>query len=150
MTEVATFRSDGAYSDGRHPDAVRYTKTAEEDVQRRDFTINGLLLDPLAWCGSLEYAMKRSNRRDRLCGRARGSGCGRGARDWAGGDGGLKKTICGCCAAVRFAARFGFEIGGGDKARDALAGGANPCREPGAGARRADEDADRGPCAAGL
>ncbi len=45
-TEVATFRSDGAYSDGRHPDAVRYTKSAEEDVKRRDFTINGLLLDP--------------------------------------------------------------------------------------------------------
>src|SRR5580698_3371058 len=47
VTEVATFRSDLAYSDGRHPDGVRYTKTAEEDVQRRDFTINGLLLDPL-------------------------------------------------------------------------------------------------------
>ena len=47
-TEVATFRSDGAYSDGRHPDAVRYTKSAEEDVRRRDFTINGLLLDSLA------------------------------------------------------------------------------------------------------
>src|SRR5580658_612126 len=46
ITEVATFRSDGAYSDGRHPDAVRYTKSAEEDVRRRDFTINGLLLDP--------------------------------------------------------------------------------------------------------
>jgi poly(A) polymerase len=46
LTEVATFRSDGAYSDGRHPDAVRYTLSAEEDVQRRDFTINGLLLDP--------------------------------------------------------------------------------------------------------
>jgi poly(A) polymerase len=45
VTEVATFRSDGAYSDGRHPDAVRYTKSAEEDVRRRDFTINGLLLD---------------------------------------------------------------------------------------------------------
>ncbi len=47
VTEVATFRSDLSYSDGRHPDAVRYTKTAEEDVKRRDFTINGLLLDPL-------------------------------------------------------------------------------------------------------
>src|SRR5208282_2757476 len=46
-TEVATFRSDGAYSDGRHPDQVRYTKNAAEDVQRRDFTINGLLLDAL-------------------------------------------------------------------------------------------------------
>jgi poly(A) polymerase len=47
VTEVATFRSDGAYSDGRHPDAVRYTASAEEDVRRRDFTINGLLIDPL-------------------------------------------------------------------------------------------------------
>jgi putative nucleotidyltransferase with HDIG domain len=47
VTEVATFRSDLAYSDGRHPDGVKYTKTAEEDVQRRDFTINGLLLDPM-------------------------------------------------------------------------------------------------------
>lgn len=46
-TEVATFRSDGVYSDGRHPDQVRYTVSAAEDVQRRDFTINGLLLDPL-------------------------------------------------------------------------------------------------------
>ncbi|MFZ1086680.1 MAG: CCA tRNA nucleotidyltransferase [Terracidiphilus sp.] len=45
VTEVATFRFDGAYSDGRHPDAVRYTTSAEEDVRRRDFTINGLLLD---------------------------------------------------------------------------------------------------------
>ena len=48
VTEVATFRSDGAYSDGRHPDGVRYTKSAEEDVRRRDFTINGLLLDAVA------------------------------------------------------------------------------------------------------
>ncbi len=47
VTEVAAFRSDLAYSDGRHPNGVRYTKTPEEDVRRRDFTINGLLLDPL-------------------------------------------------------------------------------------------------------
>ena len=47
VIEVATFRSDGAYSDGRHPDAVRYTRDPREDVQRRDFTINGLMLDPL-------------------------------------------------------------------------------------------------------
>ena len=47
VTEVATFRSAGAYSDGRHPDAVHYTLSAEEDVRRRDFTINGLLLDPV-------------------------------------------------------------------------------------------------------
>ncbi len=45
--EVATFRSDIGYSDGRHPDEVRFTKDPREDVQRRDFTINGMLLDPL-------------------------------------------------------------------------------------------------------
>jgi poly(A) polymerase len=44
--EVATFRSDIGYSDGRHPDRVVYTDSAKEDVLRRDFTINGLLLDP--------------------------------------------------------------------------------------------------------
>jgi poly(A) polymerase len=44
--EVATFRSDGAYSDGRHPDEVQFSGDARLDVQRRDFTINGLLLDP--------------------------------------------------------------------------------------------------------
>jgi poly(A) polymerase len=44
--EVATFRSDVGYSDGRHPDEVRFTRDPSEDVQRRDFTINGLLLDP--------------------------------------------------------------------------------------------------------
>ena len=44
--EVATFRSDVGYSDGRHPDQVVYSSTPQEDVQRRDFTINGLLLDP--------------------------------------------------------------------------------------------------------
>jgi len=42
--EVATFRSDVGYSDGRHPDSVVYSKTPQEDVQRRDFTINGLLM----------------------------------------------------------------------------------------------------------
>lgn len=44
--EVATFRKDGAYSDGRRPDAVTFT-SAEEDARRRDFTVNGLFLDPL-------------------------------------------------------------------------------------------------------
>ncbi len=47
VVEVATFRSDIGYSDGRHPDQVRFSKDPQEDVQRRDFTINGLLLDPL-------------------------------------------------------------------------------------------------------
>ena len=43
--EVATFRSEGAYSDGRHPGEVAFS-TPEKDVLRRDFTINGLLADP--------------------------------------------------------------------------------------------------------
>lgn len=44
--EVATFRTDGVYSDGRHPQSVTYSD-AEHDAQRRDFTINGLFEDPL-------------------------------------------------------------------------------------------------------
>jgi poly(A) polymerase len=43
--EVATFRSDGAYLDGRHPESVSFT-TAEEDAKRRDFTVNGLFEEP--------------------------------------------------------------------------------------------------------
>jgi poly(A) polymerase len=46
QVEVATFRSDVGYSDGRHPDGVVFSGSAREDVQRRDFTINALLLDP--------------------------------------------------------------------------------------------------------
>jgi poly(A) polymerase len=46
LVEVATFRSDVAYSDGRHPDSVVFAKSPEDDVRRRDFTINALLLDP--------------------------------------------------------------------------------------------------------
>src|SRR5438105_14869191 len=42
--EVATFRSDGSYSDGRHPDAVVFS-SAREDALRRDFTINGMFFD---------------------------------------------------------------------------------------------------------
>ncbi|MGQ9820461.1 MAG: CCA tRNA nucleotidyltransferase [Thermogutta sp.] len=45
--EVATFRSDVSYSDGRRPDAVRFS-SPEEDALRRDFTINGLFYDPLS------------------------------------------------------------------------------------------------------
>src|SRR3954451_9228310 len=43
--EVATFRSDGAYLDGRRPVEVHFA-TAEEDAARRDFTINGMFFDP--------------------------------------------------------------------------------------------------------
>jgi putative nucleotidyltransferase with HDIG domain len=60
LTEVATFRNDGAYSDGRRPDSVSYTDSAEQDVLRRDFTINGMLLDTMRWkesSGDLEAAV---------------------------------------------------------------------------------------------
>src|SRR5579863_987500 len=46
--EVATFRSDVSYSDGRHPDEVRFSEDPQEDIARRDFTINGMMLDPLS------------------------------------------------------------------------------------------------------
>lgn len=46
MIEVATFRKDAAYSDGRHPDSVTFS-SAEEDAKRRDFTVNGLFFDPV-------------------------------------------------------------------------------------------------------
>ena len=47
VTEVATFRSDGVYTDGRRPDTVTFSSSPREDVLRRDFTVNGLLLDAL-------------------------------------------------------------------------------------------------------
>jgi poly(A) polymerase len=113
VTEVATFRCDGAYSDGRHPDQVRYTKTAAEDVQRRDFTINGLLLDPLRGSGPLDkfIADPKALREAVL--------------DYVGGladlDAGVIRAIgrpekrfeedqLRLLRAVRFAARFGFQI----------------------------------------
>ncbi|MGB7624147.1 MAG: HDIG domain-containing metalloprotein [Terriglobia bacterium] len=45
--EVATFRAEGSYSDGRHPDQVRYSNSPEEDAKRRDFTLNALFYDPV-------------------------------------------------------------------------------------------------------
>jgi poly(A) polymerase len=46
--EIATFRSDLGYSDGRHPNEVRFSHDPREDVARRDFTINGMMLDPVS------------------------------------------------------------------------------------------------------
>src|SRR5208337_581044 len=46
MIEVATFRQDAEYSDGRHPDHVTFS-SAREDAARRDFTINGMFFDPV-------------------------------------------------------------------------------------------------------
>src|SRR5580700_8318730 len=61
--EVATFRNDGTYSDGRHPDQVSYAKDPQEDVQRRDFTINGLLMDPLDGNRVLDFVGGRDDLR---------------------------------------------------------------------------------------
>jgi poly(A) polymerase len=59
--EVATFRNDGAYTDGRHPDQVRYSTDPREDVQRRDFTINGMLMDPLDGHRVLDFVRGRDD-----------------------------------------------------------------------------------------
>jgi poly(A) polymerase len=96
-TEVATFRSDGAYSDGRHPDAVRFSTSPEEDVKRRDFTINGMMLDP-ADDSVLDLVGGRQDLNDGLI-RAIGDPAERFTED--------KLRML---RAVRFAARFGFEL----------------------------------------
>ncbi|MCX6736678.1 MAG: hypothetical protein NTW73_01120, partial [Candidatus Parcubacteria bacterium] len=44
IIEVTTFRSDGKYSDSRHPDKIRFSKKLEDDLGRRDFTINAMVL----------------------------------------------------------------------------------------------------------
>src|SRR5579859_57004 len=96
-TEVATFRSDGAYSDGRHPDEVQFSKDARMDVQRRDFTINGLLLDPDTR-EVLDYVGGREDLKQGII-RAIGQAHQRFAED--------KLRML---RAVRFAARFGYSI----------------------------------------
>src|SRR4029077_10189447 len=95
--EVATFRSDGAYSDGRHPDEVKFSKDARLDVQRRDFTINGLLLDPDT-AEVLDYVGGREDLQQGLI-RAIGEPHQRFTED--------KLRML---RAVRFAARFGYAI----------------------------------------
>ena len=95
--EVATFRSDMGYSDGRHPDRVVYSKTPQEDVQRRDFTINGLLMRH----DNGEILDFVGGQKDLRAGTIR-----------AIGDPELRfaEDKLRMMRAVRFAARFGFEI----------------------------------------
>jgi tRNA nucleotidyltransferase/poly(A) polymerase len=103
--EVATFRSDHSYVDGRHPLEVSFESNAKQDVLRRDFTINALLLDPALASSSNELA---SN-----------------VVDYVGGLNDLSKGVIRAIGdperrfeedhlrmlrAVRFATRFGFEI----------------------------------------
>lgn len=46
ILEITTFRMEGAYSDGRHPDTVQFTRSLHEDLQRRDFTVNAMAYHP--------------------------------------------------------------------------------------------------------
>ena len=64
QVEVATFRADRGYSDGRHPDAVAFTD-AREDALRRDFTINGMFLDPVGG-EVIDYVGGRADLKARL------------------------------------------------------------------------------------
>ncbi len=94
--EVATFRADGAYLDGRRPAEVRFT-TAEEDAARRDFTVNGLFYDP-AREEVIDYVGGRADLERRVL-RAIGDPAARFAED--------RLRLL---RAVRFAATLGFEI----------------------------------------
>lgn len=95
--EVATFRSDVGYSDGRHPDEVCFSSDPREDVARRDFTINGMLLDPLTG-EVLDYVGGRDDLKAGII-RTIGDPERRFAED--------KLRML---RAVRFAARFEYEI----------------------------------------
>jgi len=96
--EVATFRSDGLYTDGRHPDSVRFSRDAEHDVQRRDFTINGLMMDPLDGDRVIDHVGGRADLEARII-RTIGDASRRFGED--------KLRML---RAVRFSARFGYGI----------------------------------------
>ncbi len=95
-TEVATFRSDGQYSDGRRPDSVRFGN-AQDDAMRRDFTINGMFFDPVGG-QVIDYVGGQEDLSDARI-RAIGNAAQRISED--------KLRML---RAVRFAASLGFEI----------------------------------------
>ena len=97
--EVATFRSDHSYQDGRHPAKVTFETDPKRDVLRRDFTINALLLDPAALNSEVvDYVGGLADLRNHII-RAIGDPEQRFEEDH------LRML-----RAIRFAARFGFEI----------------------------------------
>ncbi len=95
VVEVATFRRDAPYSDGRHPDAVEFA-SPEEDARRRDFTINGLFYDPLTQ-EVIDYVGGQQDLKQRIL-RAIGDPDERFSEDW------LRML-----RAVRFAAAYELE-----------------------------------------
>ena len=99
QVEVATFRSDHDYLDGRHPEQVRFENDAREDVLRRDFTINGLMMDPDNG-RVLDYVDGQADLRRGVI-RAIGDPYAR-----------FREDHLRLIRAVRFAARFGFTIEG--------------------------------------
>ena len=94
--EVATFRSDAAYSDGRHPSSVHFG-SPEEDAWRRDFTINGMFIDPVT-DAVIDYVGGRADLRAGVI-RAIGDPVAR-----------ISEDRLRMLRAVRFAARLGFAI----------------------------------------
>jgi poly(A) polymerase len=96
VVEVATFRSDGTYTDGRRPDSVTYG-SAQEDARRRDFTINGMFYDPLE-NHVIDFVGGQADLHDRIL-RAIGEPAARFTED--------KLRLL---RAVRFAARFDLNI----------------------------------------
>ena len=97
QVEVATFRSDHNYVDGRHPSEVLFETDPRKDVLRRDFTINALLMDPESG-EVLDYAGGREDLADGVI-RAIGEP-----------DARFREDHLRLLRAVRFAARLGFEI----------------------------------------
>jgi len=97
QVEVATFRSDLGYSDGRHPDRVEYSSSPEQDVLRRDFTINGMMLDPQTQ-QILDFVGGREDLNQGIV-RAIGNPAVR-----------FREDRLRMARAVRFAARFGYAI----------------------------------------
>jgi poly(A) polymerase len=97
QVEVATFRSDHDYLDGRHPEHVKFESDPREDVLRRDFTVNGLMMDP----DTGEVLDFVDGRGDLARGVIRAIG-DPGAR--------FREDHLRLLRAVRFAARLGFEI----------------------------------------
>jgi poly(A) polymerase len=98
VIEVATFRSDVAYSDGRHPDRVVFS-SAQQDALRRDFTINGMFLDPMTG-QTIDYV---DGQRDLQAGIIRAIGRA---------DLRFQEDYLRMLRGVRFAARFNFALEG--------------------------------------
>ncbi|MFL6450204.1 MAG: CCA tRNA nucleotidyltransferase [Bryobacteraceae bacterium] len=95
--EVATFRSEGNYSDGRHPQDVRFETDPARDAQRRDFTINGLFEDPLS-ARILDFVDGQRDLRDRVL------------RTIGAPELRFEEDHLRLLRGIRFAARFGLSV----------------------------------------